>query len=486
MWEAIARNQRRSRILMLLMAVLLVGLGTIIGMSVDSKMGGPAGAAIALGLYFIMLLSALLAGDDILLSAAGAHAIQKEDAPRLWNVVEEMTLAAGLPKMPAVYVIDEDNLNAFAVGRRPEKAAVAVTSGLLKRLTRDELQGVVAHEIGHIRNYDTRFLTLAAVMVGSITLLGEVFLRSLRFRGGGRRSSSDSGGGGQAQVIIFLVAILAAILAPLCARLLYFACSRRREYLADASSARFTRYPEGLASALEKISGHAGFTGETSRVVAPMYIVNPLHGFLDIDMFSTHPPTLSRIQVLRSMAGRAGLSDYEAAFKKVQGEKDGSLGRLTLGQTDSLAAREADPEPEPREEMVARAVDAANLTGRINQFLYIPCACGVNIKVPPNFPGDSVACPRCGTLHELPQAKVQAAEPEGGAPAEEKAAAPPLRFERKQAGWESFRCACGQTLQLSPLFSGTHLTCPRCKRQVEIDPGKQDQTQCVSEESLRK
>ena len=197
----------------------------------------------ALVIWLIMALVALIGGDSVLLHTAGAYHIDKEDAPRHLNVVEEMTIASSLGSMPRVYIIEDDAPNAFAVGRNPEKAAVAVTSGLLKRLTRDELQGVVAHEIGHIRNLDVRFMTLAAVMVGSIVLLSEVFMHYLWF-GGGRRSSSRKGGG-QAQIILLVVGILAAILAPIVARMLYFACSRRREYLADASAAQFTRFPDG-------------------------------------------------------------------------------------------------------------------------------------------------------------------------------------------------------------------------------------------------
>jgi len=247
MWEAIASNRRKSTLLILLMGAVLSVLGAVAGIAIftgaatggDVAAGALTGLAAALLVWVVMWLTAYAGGDGILLATAGAREIQREDAPMLWNVVEEMTIASGLGKAPRVFIIEDPAPNAFAVGRTPEKAAVAVTSGLLQRLTRDELQGVVAHEIGHVRNLDIRFMTYASVMVGSIVMISDIFLRSLFYGGGRRRTSSREGG--QAQAILMLVAVLVAIFAPIFAYLLYFACSRRREYLADASAARFSR-----------------------------------------------------------------------------------------------------------------------------------------------------------------------------------------------------------------------------------------------------
>ncbi|HQO37145.1 MAG TPA: M48 family metalloprotease, partial [bacterium] len=198
MWDAIRSNQWKSTALIMLMGVLLVLLGFAIGMSVDPQMGGAYGAVVAVGIWLVMCLVSLMGGDKILLMSSNAHPVEKRDAPQLYNIVEEMTIAAGLPKMPAVYIIDDHIPNAFAVGRKPEKAAVAVTTGLLKRLNRDELQGVVAHEIGHIRNLDVRFMTIASVMLGSIIMISEIFVRSVFYGGRVRssRSSRSRGGGG--------------------------------------------------------------------------------------------------------------------------------------------------------------------------------------------------------------------------------------------------------------------------------------------------
>ncbi len=480
MWEAIRQNRRRSYFLIGLMAVILVALGAAIGLYVDPQQGVVFGAGVALLVWLMLWLVAVSSGDSILLSSVNAHEIRKEDAPQLWNVVEEMTIASGLGKMPRVYVIDDSGLNAFAVGRKPEVAAVAVTSGLLRKLSRDELQGVIAHEIGHIRNLDVKFMTLAGVMVGAIVLISDVFLRALFYGGGRRRSRGGGKGGGQAAAIMLVVAIALAILGPIFAQLLYFACSRRREYLADASSARFTRYPEGLASALEKISRRASSKSKTetkaNRVMAPMYIVNPLQARSAAGLTSTHPPTQKRVRILRSMGGQAGFAAYEAAYRQATGAKRGCIGARTLESADAVAARSATPAAR-KQDAVERAREVSDLVDRMAEYLFLACACGLRIKIPPDFKRDSVSCPRCGREHEIPAAELAAvaaataaatgkglpeAKPAGRPPP------PPMRYRRKAEGWESFRCRCGQTVQLSPSFGASSVRCPKCRQPIEI------------------
>lgn len=400
MWEAIASNERRSWLLISLMGALLVAFGGVIGLYVDPQVGGYFGVAVAAALWLILWATAAGAGDSILLNSVKAREISKEDAPQLWNIVEEMTIASGLGQMPKVYVMDDPTLNAFAVGHNPKRAAVAVTSGLLKRLSRDELQGVIGHELGHIRNLDVRFMTLVSVMVGAIVLISQGFLRGMFGGGGGRRGSSN--GGGQAQLIFLAIAILLAILAPLAAQLLYFSCSRRREFLADASSARFTRYPEGLAAALEKIAGQAAVQKDVNRVVAPLYIVNPLQGRAAFSPFSTHPPTEERIRILRGMAG-AGYAAYQAAFQQVHGAGARCIGEVTLKADAVAALRTPTVEPATREQAVARAQQVGQLLDRVINYAVIPCACGVRLKVPPGFKRDTLTCPRCGREHAVPQ-----------------------------------------------------------------------------------
>jgi heat shock protein HtpX len=233
------------------------------------------------------------------LAASRAREISHDDAPVLFNVVEEMAIAAGLP-MPKVYIIDDSAPNAFATGRDPEHASVAVTSGLLDKLNRDELQGVIAHEMSHVGNFDIRYAMLVGILVGTTVLISDFFLRGLWFGGGGRGRGE---GGGYIQLIMMVIAIVLAILAPLFARLLQLSISRQREYLADASAVRLTRNPKGLADALQKISGDREVLEAANRATAHLYIVNPVKGFEKRakGLFSTHPPIEERIQILRFM-----------------------------------------------------------------------------------------------------------------------------------------------------------------------------------------
>jgi len=458
-WEAIQGNVRRSRLLIGLMGTILAGLGALIGAAWAGPDAAVVGALVALGVWLVMLLVTFAGGEQVLMATARAREIQKHDSPRLFNVVEEMSIAAGLARPPRVFIIDDDVPNAFAAGRKPENACVAVTSGLLKRLNRDELQGVIAHEIGHIKNLDIRFMTVAGVMVGSVAILADLFLRSLWFGGGRRRGGGK--GGGQLQLILLAVTLVAAILAPIAAQLLYYACSRRREYLADASAARFTRYPPGLASALAKISGAVRGGKGVSRVLAPMYIVNPLQAAsASSGWLSTHPPTEKRIAILRAMTG-AGWADYENAFQRVSGEGQSCLDRRTLASEGSVAARAATVEPDAKKQAVERAREVTDLLDRMVDFLLIPCACGVRIKVPPELDRPSIRCPRCGREHEVGRAEKKQ-EASAGAGGEV------LRYKRRGQGWESFRCACGRPMQISPALQVTSMRCRACKRRIEI------------------
>ena len=309
MWEAISANQRRSALLITSLAALLA----LMGMAIGFLMGGKPqtayfGAFIGLCVWGVLLLVNLMGGESVLLSSANAREVAHDEAPQLYNVVEEIRIAASLPAMPRVFIIDTPVPNAFAVGLNPERACVAVTAGLLERLSRDELQGVIAHELGHISNRDTLFMTLAGVTLGAIVLLADAGMRMMFWGGGGRRRSSSTSGknGGAALAVMMIAALVLAILAPLVARLLYFACSRQREYLADASAAQYTRYPAGLANALRKIALQQDPKKiPVNRVVAPMYAINPLAAAGSFSVFGTHPPTEERIRRLLEMQGAA-------------------------------------------------------------------------------------------------------------------------------------------------------------------------------------
>src|ERR671917_28171 len=296
--ERIARNRRNSLLLIAAFLAFVTSFGYIIGFAL---LGDPKralfGLALALIVGVVAGLVSYFAGDKMVLAASRAREITHDDAPVLFNVVEEMSIASGLP-MPKVYIVDDSAPNAFATGRDPEHATVAVTSGLLEKLNRDELQGVIAHEMSHVGNFDIRYAMLVGVLVGTTVLISDFFLRGLWFGGGRGR-----GGGGLPQVIMLIVAIALAILAPLFARLLQLSISRQREYLADATAVQLTRNPKGLADALQKISGDREVLEAANRATAHLYIVNPIKRFEKRakGLFSTHPPIEERIQILRSM-----------------------------------------------------------------------------------------------------------------------------------------------------------------------------------------
>jgi heat shock protein HtpX len=303
MYEQIRRNRRASWLLAGFVVALLAVLGYAIGYAV---VGGQSGGIGLLGVFgvaaIIWSILGYYTGDKMVLTVSGARRVTHEEEPRLFNVVEEMTIAAGLPQVPAVYVLDETAPNAFATGRDPQHASIAVTRGLMDRLDREELQGVVAHEMSHVRNYDIRFETLVGVLVGMIALIADFFLRWSFWGGMGRRRGGDSGGD-QASAIFAIVAIVLAIIAPLAAYAVQFAVSRRREYLADATGVELTRNPLGLARALSRIAADPAPLRHANRATAHLYIANPLKKSKEVTgIFDTHPPIQQRIAVLLTMA----------------------------------------------------------------------------------------------------------------------------------------------------------------------------------------
>jgi heat shock protein HtpX len=401
MWEQIRANQRRSLILAGLMAALFFAVGWFLG-ELLTEGGGLVGLFCAFVIWMILALVSYYNGASIFLAASRARKIGPQDHPVLFNVVEEMTIAAGLPKMPDIYIVDDEAPNAFATGRDPKTASVAVTAGLLERLNRDELQGVIAHELGHIKNRDILYLMMIGVMMGAIVLVADIGLRAFFYGGLGRRRTSSRSGGG-ADVIILLIAVVAILLASVLAQIIYFAISRKREYLADASGAQFTRYPEGLASALEKISGSPQKMANVSRVTAPSYIVNPVMqakgGGEKTGLFSTHPPTGKRIRILRSMGGGAGFADYDSSYRQVTGRPVGVIPAGSLRAAERVEVRQ--PGAADGRTHLDRVRETTDMLWRMNQYVFIPCACGTKLKVPPEFAGQTIACPHCGAQHEV-------------------------------------------------------------------------------------
>jgi len=400
-WEQIRSNQIRSVVLTIGMGALLILIGYLIGLYFFDN--ATAGLIIAILVWAVLSLIGYFQGDSILLGMSRAKKISRDDHPRLYNVVEEMKIASGLEKIPDIYIIDDPALNAFATGRDPNRASVAITSGLLQKLNRDELQGVIAHEISHVKNRDVLLMAMCSILLGTIVILAWYGSRIMIFGSmTGSRRSSSSGGGGQGQIIILVVALVFMILAPIFAQLIYFAISRKREYLADASAALYTRYPEGLASALEKLGASTGQLKSASKATAPMYIVNPFRkrGVKASDLSSTHPPLSERIRILRAMAG-ASFTDYDQAYRQVHQQGKGVIPATSLSaETVPITSTKLEGElGEP--DQIQRVRETSDVMWRLSNYTTITCDCGAKLRVPPKFKEPIVQCPHCGRTHRV-------------------------------------------------------------------------------------
>lgn len=295
LYSQIASNKRRTWLLVALFVAFIAFLGYIFS---EVTGYGISGFSIAVIISILMALGSYYYSDKMVLAISGAREVQHEENPELFHIVENLCIGSGLP-MPKIYLINDPSPNAFATGRDPKHAAVAVTTGLLSRLERAELEGVLAHELSHVKNFDMRLMTITVVMVGVIALMSDWLLR-FTFWGG--RSRDDREGGNQIQVIILFIGLALAILAPLIANLIKLAISRKREFLADASAAYITRYPAALAEALEKISADSHQLHSATNATAHLFIVNPFKNknWLN-NLFSTHPAIEERIAALRAM-----------------------------------------------------------------------------------------------------------------------------------------------------------------------------------------
>jgi heat shock protein HtpX len=295
-YTEIAKNKRESWLLIAIFLVIITLIGYVFSLVYDSQ----GILYFAVGFSVLSSLISYYYSDSITLAVSQAREVDRQSAPELFRVVENLTIAAGLP-LPRIYIIDDTAPNAFATGRDPAHAVVCVTTGILQKLEKTELEGVIAHELSHIGNYDIRLMTLVVVLVGTITLLSDFFLRGSRFFRGKK--------GGEAGLVILVIGIVLAILAPVIATLIKLAVSRHREYLADASGALLTRYPEGLARALEKISADREPLEAANNATAHLYIASPFKADTDeqesghffANLFNTHPPIKERIKRLREM-----------------------------------------------------------------------------------------------------------------------------------------------------------------------------------------
>lgn len=316
-YDLAAENRRKSLLLVLIVVGILAAFGASAGIALSGTVDGGIPFAVgAFALGFILTLGAYFGGDRAVLAAAGAKELNVaagREELELDNIVTELCLAANIPK-PKVYTIDDTALNAFATGRDPQHASIAVTDGLMRTLDREEMSGVIAHEISHVRNFDIRYGLLVAALVGSLALLSDLVMR-WAFWGGGRRRDNDREGGNPLQAVFIILTILLAILAPIAARLVQLAVSRQREYLADASGVELTRNPVGLERALAKLAGDKEVLEVATKATAHLYIINPVKHFeqRSAGFLATHPPLVDRINRLRALRSAKPLASVNEA-----------------------------------------------------------------------------------------------------------------------------------------------------------------------------
>lgn len=427
MWEQIRYNRNRTVILIVGMGVMLLLLSFVIIIPVSYFLHKPllesgiAAVILASIIWVIAISFAYFQGDDILLSLSQARRIGYSDHKRLYNIVEELKIASGLKTMPSLCIVNDPAMNAFAIGCRPYNSAIIVTSGLLAKLNRDELQGVIGHEIAHIKNRDVLLMSLCINLLDTITLLAWTMMPDLFEK---RNSllgshywllpllsflilaiitiliiSSDniSGAGIIGMSFLYILALLLSM--PVVAQLAYYAASRRREYLADASSALYTRYPEGLASALEKIAASTNQVLAASPATAPMYIVNPFRtaGQPADDITSTHPSISERIRILRAMS-HISYADYDRAYRKIRNINKGIISAAAMATAGVVRMRTALPDDLDH---IQRARETSNVLWNLNNYKIINCPCGTRMRLPPKFKYPEVKCPHCGKMNQV-------------------------------------------------------------------------------------
>jgi heat shock protein HtpX len=433
MWEQIRYNQTRSAMLIIGMMILLPLLGYILSITFTAGHNRIAGVIIALLLFGMIILIDYLHGDNILLALSRAKKISPDDLQRLYNIVEEITIASGLETIPAIYVIDDPALNAFATGRNPNRAAIIVTSGLLAKLNRDELQGVIGHEIAHIKNQDVQLMALCRILYITMMVLtlgiALIFLTIEPEQTTSTKTDYRPKPSGSDWPFIFLMSGVVLTLAisfiefdsipllsyllfsagcidllffiwmPIAAYFILFAVSKRREYLADASSALYTRYPEGLASALEKIAASTDQLKSANLMTSTIYITSPFrkNGMAASDHSESHPPTSERTAILRSMTG-VSYADYNLAYKQFYNTDKNAILSATTTTADSSPVRP--PQPDNLDD-IQRARETSNALWNLNNYKLVTCACGTRMRLPPSYKQPEIKCPHCGRINPV-------------------------------------------------------------------------------------
>ncbi|MGM0370391.1 MAG: M48 family metallopeptidase [Bacillota bacterium] len=495
MWELIQANKRKTIILFIALGSCLLGLGYAVGFYFSrSTTGGSIGIGLALLIWIFMSAKSYFYGDSLILSASKSKPLSRNMHPQLFNIVEEMTIASNLTQQPSLYAIPSLTPNAFAVGIKEDESAIVVTTGLLSKLDRHELQGVIAHEMSHIINRDVLYMTFAQTLLSTILLItsfNSSKSSSRRHRNRSWRSSKKSSEG----AMLLLVALLTSGIA----RMIYFSLSRKREYLADATAVRLTRYPQGLASALEKIAADKGQLVVANKMTAPLYISNPLKKFSS----KTHPPLKERIRILRKISDGANYRHYQRAYNLVKDNASNIIPDKALSGSDFLSLQDrttsSDKSAVAANDSATKERETQNWNRALDDFGFLLCDCGLKVKIPASFAKEKIACPRCGRVHKVADAsdspqevspykespfnnnpdgteikkvtKSNSKQAEGteGTDSDVEHLGGELTYLRENPGtWDSFLCDCGHLVQLSPVFKAPKITCKGCGSEIKI------------------
>jgi heat shock protein HtpX len=513
--ELIRKNRRKSLYLIVLSFVILLIVGYVLGDVIYTFLM-PAQAehyhsnkaifavifAVFIGMVELVQIFLIFHRKPrSLIKLLDLRPADKQQFAQLNNIIAEMSIASGLSTPPDAYIIPSAALNAVAMGTSAGNGAIAITAGLIGVCNRDELQGVVAHELSHLINRDSQLLEVCRSTLGMVIVLRDVMLRSIYWGSIGKsnyRTSKSSGKGGSGlHLVITIIGVIFAIMAPLMIRLIYFMLSREREYLADAVSAKLTRYPAGLASALTKIALSTHSMNGVDKVTSAAFIEQP-YGDVIVTRkgTSTHPPIWNRIRILRKMTGGSGYIDYKRAYEEVMQSKVDFMPDSVAASIISFPVRMGEAlasEPQlvtNKEEMkgIEKNIRSEDVVRLADGYKFINCDCGLDIKIPPAYNKPEIKCPRCGRIHAIkdrmqkPTLSMVAADiqeagvlgilnkdvqksPLGNI---DYSSEPRQVYDRRGKGWEEIDCWCGAKVQLSPSFLGRFVNCQKCKRQIDI------------------
>ena len=473
-WELIEFNKRQTVFLFIILAVFLLILGFLIGYFIKGITGGYWGILGGFVLWAIFATVSYFMSDQIILNITGVGIPDKETFKPLYNILEEVKLAAGLQITPDILVVDEQAVNAFTLGKKTEQSVIVLTSGLLSKLSRDEIQAVIAHEVAHILHKDNLLMTNAIALGWLIIFLSAILRGNIFASSSDRRRSSSTGGG---SIQLMLLSLIFSILAPIITIIIIQTISKKRIYLADATAVRLTRYPAALISAMDKISESDVSYVNKNRMTAILFFDDPYTD--SFSLFKSHPPLLKRIRILQALNDSVNYYDYSMAFSKVTRKKR-IMPLSLLKNTETLPIINAAVATTPLfSSNSTNKIMANDIIRSMLNYTFIACdKCGMQFKLPEDFVKPLIKCPRCGNEIKNPHPKViESTKKEddeikiikSDIITKEVDGKKHYMYKRKNKNaWETFTCICGDSKQLSPFFTNKQFYCVNCGRKIEL------------------